>query len=155
PPGIHGMPGGASPSVERGTSLQPEPGGLLNGSALGSGDRLDLDRPLVDRASKCHRDRIFLAHRCRQVLADIGTFVAGKCIGLGPRNPAFGDGRAIARNPPASARAGLAAVIGELEANMAVARWHRPRRHEVVALPAEPVVGKPRPPLLEPKAPAA
>src|SRR5262252_9352153 len=84
------MPGGASPSVERGTSLQPEPGGLLNGSALGSGDRLDLDRHLVDRAGKCRRDRIFLAHRCRQVLADIGTFVAGKCIGLGPRNPAFG-----------------------------------------------------------------
>ena len=73
----------------------------------------------------------------------------------GLSNPAFGDVRAIDRNPPESARAGLAAVIGELEANIAVSRWHRPLRHDVAALTAEPVVCEPRPPILQPKAPAA
>src|SRR5215470_1706812 len=76
-------------------------------------------------------------------------------VGLGLSNPAFGDVRAIDRNPPESARAGLAAVIGELEANIAVSRWHRPLRHDVAALTAEPVVCEPRPPILQPKAPAA
>jgi hypothetical protein len=43
---------GASPLFERGKSLQPDPGGLIDGRAIGNRDRLDLDCHMLDRAGK-------------------------------------------------------------------------------------------------------
>ena len=50
--GIHRIPGGASLLFQRGKSLQPNTGGLLNGRAIGNCDRLNLDRHPLNRAGK-------------------------------------------------------------------------------------------------------